>query len=303
MARVTLRMASWVVRTGVLGIGLALAVLVGLAHAADSPQIQTPPAVGGLAQVGGTLTASGGRYTPSDAKVTLRWVRCDPGGRSCARIQRARGTNYVVQTGDLGKQLGVELVVRRSGETTRALSSLTAVVAPGTPAPGNPGGDNGNEGPGNGDDDDAPIPAPAPSPSPSPGPSTSPTPTTPAPSVAPAGQPALLSPFPVVRIRGSLTRRGARISLLSVRAPRAARILATCKGAGCPAERVTASGTARLKRYERHLRAGVEIRVRVFQAARVGKYTSFLIRRGRSPLRRDRCLAPGAMLPSKCPAG
>ena len=69
------------------------------------------------------------------------------------------------------------------------------------------------------------------------------------------------------------------------------------------AERVTASGTARLKRYERHLIAGVEIRVRVFQAGRVGKYTSFLIRRGRSPLRRDRCLAPGAMLPSKCPAG
>ena len=44
---------------------------------------------------------------------------------------------------------------------------------------------------------------------------------------------AVLAPFPVVRIRGTLTRAGARIGLLGVRAPVGARIEVRCVGGGC----------------------------------------------------------------------
>jgi len=46
--------------------------------------------------------------------------------------------------------------------------------------------------------------------------------------------------------------------------------------------------------------ASVKLSVVAFQAGRVGKYTSFLIRRGAPPVRRDRCLPPGTTSPSPC---
>ena len=46
-----------------------------------------------------------------------------------------------------------------------------------------------------------------------------------------------ISPFPIVRIRGRLTAHGARILLLTVRAPNGATVVAKCKGRGCPGAR------------------------------------------------------------------
>ena len=113
----------------------------------------------------------------------------------------------------------------------------------------------------------------------------------------------LLSPFPVIRIRGRLTTRGAVITLLSVRAPRGARVAISCKGRGCP-KRVRAR-TATLVRFPTvngHLRAGAVIEVRVTKSGTVGKYTRFTIRRGKAPLRRDSCLASNGTRPIRCPS-
>lgn len=114
----------------------------------------------------------------------------------------------------------------------------------------------------------------------------------------------LLNPFPIVRLRGSLTRQGTRIELLSVAAPRGSRIEVRCLGRGCPARRGRASAarTVRFRRFQRHLRSGVVLEVRVTRVNAIGKYVRFGIRKGQSPTRRDLCLKPGASRPVRCSA-
>jgi hypothetical protein len=116
----------------------------------------------------------------------------------------------------------------------------------------------------------------------------------------------ILSPFPVVRFVGRLTRTGARIRSLTVSAPAGASIVIRCNKPTCPLRRQSTiaqrTGRAiRFRRFERRLRAGVVLSVSVTRAGSIGKYTRFAIRRRKPPARRDRCLAPGARKPSLCP--
>ena len=114
----------------------------------------------------------------------------------------------------------------------------------------------------------------------------------------------LLSPFPVVTLAGRLTPAGARIRRLSVRAPVCARVVVRCQGGGCSAKRFSAfvgRRALRIRRFERPLRAGAVLTIAVSKGARIGKLTTFRIREGRAPLRRDRCLRPGEQEGSRCP--
>jgi hypothetical protein len=122
--------------------------------------------------------------------------------------------------------------------------------------------------------------------------------------IAPTPRPRLMSPFPVIRIAGTVLPRGALIDVLSVRAPRGSRIRVRCTGRGCPvASMVTTSATrlVRLRRFERRLRAGIRIKLFVRRENRIGKYTSFLIRAGARPKRVDLCLFPARRTPGRCP--
>ena len=174
-----------------------------------------------------------------------------------------------------------------------------------------------------------PTPTPTASPTPTPTPSatatarptgtatpTAPTPTTvvtasasPVPAViaapvaTPARPPRLLRPFPVVRIKGVLTAGGARVTLLSVRAPRGSRVTVTCRGSDCPSRRYTSpASTGRLRPFERALSAGTRLEIRVTKAGFIGKSTVFVICRRAAPKRTDRCLPPGAKRAVRCPA-
>ena len=113
-----------------------------------------------------------------------------------------------------------------------------------------------------------------------------------------------LNPFPVVRIVGQLTTRGARIRFLSVRAPVCSRVTAICRGRTCPFKRysrLVGWNGARVRPLAgSSLRAGVRLRVLVTKRDRVGKYTRFTIRRGKPPLRVDRCLQFAQTTPSAC---
>jgi hypothetical protein len=115
----------------------------------------------------------------------------------------------------------------------------------------------------------------------------------------------VIRPFPVVRMRGRLTTTGARVSLLSVRAPRAAKVFVHCKGS-CPSRRwsrtARKSRLTRVSAFERSLRAGTRITVTVSRRGYVGKRTTFVIRRGLAPLRTDRCLNSKGRV-TRCPAG
>jgi hypothetical protein len=132
------------------------------------------------------------------------------------------------------------------------------------------------------------------------------TPAAPAPAPAPAatGQLRMMRPAPVVRIRGWLTSGGAMISRLTVRAPRGAAIAVRCIGRSCPRQSLArTTKLTRLRAFERRLRAGTRLVVRVTRPGFIGKHTVIRIRRGKAPVRRDLCLYPGAGAPVTCPAG
>lgn len=123
--------------------------------------------------------------------------------------------------------------------------------------------------------------------------------------------PRLLDPFPLVRIRGVTTPRGARLDLLSVRTLGGTKILVRCKGRGCPWARKTERARFSARRLRavnmpgfkrRHLRAGTVLEVFVTQKGMIGKYTRFKIRRLKAPLRTDSCTAPGVARVRRCPA-
>jgi PKD repeat protein len=116
--------------------------------------------------------------------------------------------------------------------------------------------------------------------------------------------PTLLSPFPVVRIVGQLTRSGARIRLLSMRLPRGVTVTVKCKGRSCPYHRRSYRPKRhglRLRKLERSLRAGTTLKLYISKPGRIGKYTSFTIRRGKAPRRTDLCIRPGKR-PGGCPS-
>jgi acid phosphatase type 7 len=127
--------------------------------------------------------------------------------------------------------------------------------------------------------------------------------------------PALLDPFPIVRMTAAVTRRGILVRRLTVKAPPDSSITVRCRGRRCPAHRLNrlaarsrlgsreALGLVRFRRFERRLLAvGVKIEVFVTKPGVIGKYTRFKVRRGKAPARVDGCLPPGGGSFVACPA-
>ena len=156
-----------------------------------------------------------------------------------------------------------------------------------------------------------PTPTRTPTPTPTPTPTATPTPTptpvafelAPAPARPAAVSPRFMHPFPVVRIKGRIGAEGASVTLLTVRAPKGARIVIECRGKGCPARRLASTAALqRFRAFERPLRAGVRLTIVVSMPGFVGKWTEIEIRRNAAPRRTDRCVLPGARTPERCPA-
>ena len=124
--------------------------------------------------------------------------------------------------------------------------------------------------------------------------------------VPPAPVLRLMSPFPIVRIIGTPTRRGARIKAVRVQARKGATVTVSCSGRDCPKSKKSSAKSKgrriRFRRLERHLRSGTKIAVRVTYEGRIGKYTLFVIRRLRGPTRKDLCLMPDKRKPVRCPS-
>jgi PKD repeat protein len=115
----------------------------------------------------------------------------------------------------------------------------------------------------------------------------------------------LISPFPVVRLTGSVVKRGTRVRRLSVRAPAGSKVFVRCRGRGCPVKRaakLVTRSTVRVRAFERLLRPGTLLEVLVRRGDQMGKYTSFRIRPKRVPKRIDGCLPPSASRGVTCQA-
>jgi hypothetical protein len=116
-------------------------------------------------------------------------------------------------------------------------------------------------------------------------------------------------PFPVVRIVGSLTRSRTKIQLLSADAPPGTQVTLRCRGRRCPASYQFASipvaaidtVTVDFPLFERALPDGTVLELRVFREGAIGKYTRFVMRARKPPLRVDACLDAAQPAPVSCP--
>jgi hypothetical protein len=263
------------------------------AGADTKPAFTYGPVIVGEAFVGSTLAVAATWTGDPVPTVKYAWGRCPPTSNTCTKIGDADAAQYTVTAADLGYRLAVQVELKNKQGTITATTPATAVVTAAPPPP-----------------PPAPPPPPPPAPPPQdpgpPGPPplviTAPSSVS-APSAVSAPRPTLLRPFPVVRIRGYFAATGARVTLLSVRGPRSAGISVRCIGPGCPVPTLSLpSAPARLRPFERFLPAGTRLQVRIARPGRIGKYTSFLIRAHRAPMRTDRCLLPGRSRPTRCPA-
>ena len=120
--------------------------------------------------------------------------------------------------------------------------------------------------------------------------------------------PGFLLPFPIVRIVGRVFANGVKLSRLAVEAPSEARITVGCRRRGCPipaASRLAPAGRVtwvRFRQFERFLRVGVTLELRVSRGTEIGAYTRFVVRRRKLPLRVDSCLDPAGIKPIVCPS-
>jgi hypothetical protein len=119
----------------------------------------------------------------------------------------------------------------------------------------------------------------------------------------------LMRPFPSVRITAARARPGIRIRFLSIRAPAGAKISVKCSGKGCPVKsqsRLASAGSpestpVEFRRFERYLRPGVTLEIRIVKGDVIGKYTRLTVRRGKLPLRTDACVLSLTAKPIACP--
>jgi hypothetical protein len=303
---------------GLVGCALALGPSA-VVQGAGGPDVTQAPTISGSAMVGQTLTANGGHWTgPSGTSSSYQWLRCtDPSNLySCSILDGATERSYRLVPDDQTRRMRVALVARKGNQSDYAVSdSVGPVVAASTPTPVK-----------------TPTPTPTPvrtatpPPAATPGPVATATPTpTPVPTfdvaAAPAATPVpdagavlhqtatsrrarMIEPLPVVRVRGRLTATGAKVTLLTVKAPRGVSIRVTCRGGSCPAARMVKTTKRRiteLSTFERALKAGTRVTITVAKSGYASKVTVLQIRRGVAPLRSDGCLYPGHKQVQRCP--
>jgi hypothetical protein len=109
-----------------------------------------------------------------------------------------------------------------------------------------------------------------------------------------------LRPFPVVRIAGAGLPGGEYIRLLRVTAPRTATVTVSCRGRGCPLRKLTLR-PGRIKQFERFLRAGTAITIRVTRDGVIGKYVRVVVESAAAPKRTDACVMSRRSSPIRCP--
>jgi hypothetical protein len=129
-----------------------------------------------------------------------------------------------------------------------------------------------------------------------------PTPTpTPTPTPRPESGPKRMTPFPKVRTAGSFAAGRTVFTRVVVRAPKGAKVDARCSSRRCKRTRRTMGAKPlRLRAMQRSFPPGTRLTVRVSGRGVIGKYVSIATRRGKPPVRLDRCLNPGSSKPVRC---
>jgi hypothetical protein len=269
---------------------ISIALVAFAATPALGATVTQAPSISGDPTPGSELTASAGAWTPASATATYDWLRCTASGADCNPVPGSCELRYTVRDAAPGHRLLVRLTATEPGQPRAfGISEPTAVVINKTysiPTPGDSGRtcvDVTPTGPGQGTFTSGTQS----------GPGTTPVPTTSLP---------FIDPFPIVRISGRFKGKRTTLTRVLVNAPRGARIRVACKGRGCPYKRkAIAVKLIRVRALQRTYRPKATIEIRVTQSHKIGKYTRVQTRKGKAPLRIDRCLMPGKTRPVKCP--
>jgi hypothetical protein len=96
------------------------------------PVNTSPPTISGVPLQGQTLTASPGSWTNSPTSFIQRWQRCNSAG-SCSWIAGAGGQTYILQAGDVGDTISVQVTAINAGGARTSSSQATSPIAPLTP--------------------------------------------------------------------------------------------------------------------------------------------------------------------------
>ena len=103
--------------------------------AALAPALYAKPTIGGVAQIGETLTAMPGTWSDATAKLTYQWQRCDASGASCTDIVGATSKTYRPADADAGSTIRVEVTATNRFGATKGDSDVTGVVVMPPPPP------------------------------------------------------------------------------------------------------------------------------------------------------------------------
>jgi len=263
-------------------------IVVVLATGAIAATVTQKPTISGSLQSGATLTATTGAWTPASATAEYTWLRCDATGSNCAGITGACGREYEVRSADESNRLRVRLTVTESdGQATSADSAPTAVVVPDAYRPNV------------GESDTCTHVTPT---GPGKGIFSSGTQTGGGSEPIPGTALSFIKPFPVIRIAGRFKGTRTTLTRVTVRTPRGTRVRIRCSGKGCAFKRkAVGARLISLRSLRRAYRPKAKIEIRVTKAGKIGKYTSVRTRRGKAPVRIDRCLKPGKTKPVRCP--
>jgi hypothetical protein len=121
----------------------------------------------------------------------------------------------------------------------------------------------------------------------------------------PPPAPGLMKPFPTVRTAGNYNRKRTQLTRVKVTGPAGVKVQGRCTKIArkCRTNKtIPKNRTVRLKRLERKFKPKTSIRILVHAPGAYGKYVVIKIRKGKPPIRRDRCVKPGTTKPVACPA-
>ena len=100
--------------------------------AARKPVNTSPPVISGTAQVGSTLQASTGTWSPAPSSYEYTWYRCDSAGGNCTTSPTSTSSaSYPLSAGDVGHKIVVEVGV--NGLPNSAVASAPSVVVAAAP--------------------------------------------------------------------------------------------------------------------------------------------------------------------------
>jgi len=95
-----------------------------------APTNSAPPAIEGAANVGETVDADVGEWSPEPQEFDFQWQLCDSGGESCEDVEGATKASFALSVSAEGSRAKLLVTARNRGGENTAESDPSAVIGP-----------------------------------------------------------------------------------------------------------------------------------------------------------------------------